>query len=108
MKSLMKPHMILQLLFYCNPYLEKIDIGYNFIQGRGAIHIAKSFQQISTLKKLFMNHNRITDEASDDIATLIHHNPDLNELRITGNLLTTSCSCKLKDCVLATYKQKYH
>ena len=92
----------------CNPYLEEFDIGYNFIQGRGAIRIAKSFQQISTLKKLFMNHNRITNEASDDIATLIHHNPDLNELRIIGNLLTTSCSRKLKDCVLATYKQKYH
>ena len=92
----------------CNPYLEEFDIGYNFIQGRGAIRIAKSFQQISTLKKLFMNHNRITNEASDDIATLIHHNPDLNELRITGNLLTTLCSRKLKGCVLATYKQKYH
>ena len=92
----------------CNPYLEEFDIGYNSIEGRGAIKIAKSLQQISTLKKLFMDHNKITDEASDDIAALIHHNCDLNEIRIIGNLLTTLCSSKLQDCILATHKQKYH
>ena len=92
----------------CNPYLEEFDIGYNSIEGRGAIKIAKSLQQISTLKKLFMDNNKITDEASDDIAALIHHNCDLNEIRIIGNLLTTLCSSKLQDCILATHKQKYH
>ena len=34
----------------CNPYLEEFDIGKNVIQGRGALKLAKSFQQISTLK----------------------------------------------------------
>ena len=84
----------------CNPYLEEFDIGYNFIQGRGATKIAKSLQQISTLKKLFMNNNKITDEASNDIATVIHCNPHLkHKFRINGNKLTTLGS---------SFKQKYH
>ena len=74
----------------CNLYLEEFDISYNSIEGRGAIKIAKSFQQISTLKKLFMDHNKITDEASDDIAAVIRCNPRLkNNFRINGNKLTT-------------------
>ena len=75
----------------CNLYLEEFDISYNSIEGRGAIKIARSFQQISTLKKLFMDHNKITDEASDDIAAVIHCNPHLinNKFRINGNKLTT-------------------
>ena len=74
----------------CNLYLEEFDISYNSIEGRGAIKIAKSFQQISTLKKLFMDHNKITDEASDDIAAVIRCNPRLkNKFRINGNKLTT-------------------
>ena len=74
----------------CNPYLEEFDIGNNSIEGRGAIKIAKSFQQISTLKKLFMDHNKITDEALDDITAVIRCNPHLkNKFRINGNELTT-------------------
>ena len=72
----------------CNPYLEEFDIGQNFVHGRGAIKLAKSFQQVSTLKKLFMDNNKITDEASNDIAAVIHCNPHLNEFRISGNFLT--------------------
>ena len=72
----------------CNPYLEEFDIGKNIVQGRGAIKLAKSFQQISTLKKLFMDNNMITDEASDDIAAAIKCNPHLNEFRMNKNELT--------------------
>ena len=61
----------------CNPYLEEFDISYNFIEGRGAIRIVKSFQQMSTLKKLFMNHNKISDGASDYIAAVTDCNPHL-------------------------------
>ena len=72
----------------CNPYLEEFDIGKNLIQGRGSIKLAKSFQHISTLKKLFMDNNMITDEASDDIVAVIICNPHLNEFRINKNKLT--------------------
>ena len=72
----------------CNPYLEEFDIGKNVIQGRGALKLAKSFQQISTLKKLFMDNNMITDEASDDITAIIKCNRHLNEFRINKNMLT--------------------
>ena len=72
----------------CNPYLEEFDIGENSICGKGAKRIAKNLQNISTLKKLFMDYNKITDEASDDIVAVIHCNPHLNEFRINGNMLT--------------------
>ena len=61
----------------CNPYLEEFDIGCNSIEGRGAIKIVKSFQQMSTLKKLFMDHNKISDGASDYIAAVTDCNPHL-------------------------------
>ena len=61
----------------CNPYLEEFDIGYNSIEGRGAIKIIKGFQQISTLKKLFMDHNKISDGASDYVAAVTDCNPHL-------------------------------
>ena len=70
----------------CNPYLEEFDIGKNLLQRRSVIKLAKSFQQISTLKKVIMDYNKITDEeASDDIAAVISHNPHLKTFRINGN-----------------------
>ena len=71
----------------CNPYLEEFDISENEIEGRGAIKLAKSFQKISLLKKLFVDRNRITDEAADDFASVISHNPHLIAFKINGNLL---------------------
>ena len=61
----------------CNPYLEEFDIVCNSIEGRGAIKIVKSFQQMSTLKKLFMDHNEISDGASDYVAAVTDCNPHL-------------------------------
>ncbi len=71
----------------CNPHLEVFDISGNKIQGRGAIKLAKSFQQISTLRILLIDHNMITDEAADDFVAVINHNPHLKEFRINGNKL---------------------
>ena len=71
----------------CNPYLEEFDISENEIKGSGAIKLVRSFQQISTLKKLFVDHNMITDEAADDFAYAISHNPHVNAFEVTGNLL---------------------
>ena len=71
----------------CNPHLEEFDISKNEIEGSGAIKLAKSFQQISTLKKLFVDHNMITDEAAGDFAYAISHNPHLIAFKMNGNLL---------------------
>ena len=71
----------------CNPYLEEFDISENEIEVRGAIKLAKSFQKMSLLKKLFVDHNRITDKAADDFASVISHNPHLIAFKINGNLL---------------------
>ena len=71
----------------CNPHLEEFDISENNIDGRGGAKLAKSLQQISTLKKLFVNHNFITDVAVSDFASAICHNPHLIAFKINGNLL---------------------
>ena len=71
----------------CNPHIEEFDISENEIEGRGAIKLAKSFQKISLLKKIFVDHNSITDEAANDFASVISHNPHLIAFKINGNML---------------------
>ena len=71
----------------CNPHLKEFDIGENKLEGRGAIKLAKSLQNFSTLSKLFMDDNLITDEAADNFAAVIRHNPHLTEFRFNGNML---------------------
>ena len=70
-----------------NPHLKEFDIGENKLKGRGAIKLAKSLQHFSTLSKLFLDNNLITDEAADDFAAVIRHNPHLTEFRFNGNML---------------------
>ena len=69
----------------CNPHLKEFDIGENKLEGRGAIKLAKSLQHFSTLRKLFMDNNLITEEAADDIAAVISCNIHLQELNLGGN-----------------------
>ena len=71
----------------CNPHLKVFDIGENKLKGRGAIKLAKSLQHFSTLSKLFLDNNLITDEAADDFAAVICHNPHLTEFRFNENML---------------------
>ena len=50
--------------------------------------IAKALQNISTLTKFYINDNDITDEAADDIATVIScNNIQLQEFDHGGNHL---------------------
>ena len=50
----------------------------------------KASQRIYTLKKLYLNNNNITEEAADDIATVISCNIHLQELKLGNNNLQTS------------------
>ena len=70
--------------------LQKIDISNNCFESiMGIIKIAKSLEHISTLKKLYINSNNITDEAADDIATALFCNRQLQELDVSDNSFQT-------------------
>ena len=62
---------------------------------QGTIKIAKALQNISTLTKLYIDNNNITDEAADDIATAISLNFHLQELDIGVNKFTSQGAIKI-------------
>lgn len=74
----------------CNIHLQELNLGNNDLQAPGTIKIVKSLQKISSLTKLYLNHNKITDEAADDIAAAISCNIYLQELNVGGNCLQSS------------------
>ena len=71
----------------CNIHLQEINLGNNYLQASGMITIARSLQKISSLTKLYINHNSITHEAADDIAAAISCNIHLQELNLSNNYL---------------------
>ena len=71
----------------CNIHLQELNLGSNNLQTLGIIKIARNLQQISSLTKLYIDHNNITDEAADDIAAVIFCNTKLKEFDISGNNL---------------------
>ena len=79
----------------CNIHLQELDLGGNKLQASGTIKIAKSLQKISSLTKLYINHNNITDEAADDIAVAISCNIHLQELNLGSNKLQASGTIKI-------------
>ena len=71
-----------------NQHLTKLNISHNRLTVIASIQLAKALQSIKTLQSLIMNNCEITDVAAEDIATVISHNPFLEELNISWNKLT--------------------
>ena len=59
----------------CN--IQVLDISDNNLQAAGAITISKALQGISTLRKLYISENSITDIAANDIAAAVSCNTSL-------------------------------
>ena len=55
-------------------------------------------QNISTLTKLYIDHNNITDDAADDIGFALHCNDDLKEVDISKNALSEESAMKISSC----------
>ena len=79
----------------CNIYLQELNLGGNDLQGSGIMKIAKSLQNISSLTKLCIDHNNITDESAVNIAAVILCNINLQEFDISGNNLQTTGITKI-------------
>ena len=68
-----------------NFQLQEFSISSNLLTKSGDIIIAKALEKISTLTKLYINHNQINDEAALHIGRVIRYNHDLKEVSISGN-----------------------
>ena len=79
----------------CNLNLQELNIGGNDLRTSGIIVIARSLQKISSLTKLYINHNNITEEAADDIVAAILCNHKLQEFDISGNILQLASALKI-------------
>ena len=75
----------------CNTQLKELDISENnLLKPIYGIKVLKGLQNISTLTKLFISKNYITNKAADDIAAVISSNTQLQELDISNNDLQTT------------------
>ena len=92
---------------YCNANLQELDLGCNNLQAFGIISILKGLQNISSLTKLYINHNNITDKAADHIAAAISSNQKLQEFDISGNILQPASTLKITKALkdISTFKK---
>ena len=65
------------------------------LQTSGAIKIAKALQKYSTLTKLNINHNNITDDAADDIVIALRCNGYLQVVDISKNGFNKESTMKI-------------
>ena len=79
----------------CNIHLQELNIGNNTFQTSAILKFSRSLQNISSLKKLYINRNNITFEAVDDIAAGISCNQKLQEFDISGNNLQPAGAIKV-------------
>ena len=74
----------------CNTQLQELDISKNYLKTQSTVKILEALQSISTLTKLYINDNNITENAANYIAVVISQNVHLQEIDISNNSLQTS------------------
>ena len=80
--------------------IERLDLENCCLRDTGIMVLAKSLQQLSTLKVLKFYNNHITDEGADGIASIITSNSALADLHLGRN--------KLKEGALKVAKALKH
>ena len=79
----------------CNIHLQELNLGSNNLQTSGTIKITKALQKISTLTKLYIDCNNITDEAADDIGLALSCNGNLQIVNISKNDFNKETATKI-------------
>ena len=75
--------------------LQELYLIRNCLLANNAIIIATALHSVKTLTVLCISDNNITDKATDDIATTVSHNINLQELNLGNNNLQASGAIKI-------------
>jgi len=75
--------------------IQILDLSLSNLQTSGAIKIAKSLQNISSLTEFNIADNKIGSEAANDIAIILSYNTNLQIFSISSNNLETSGAIKI-------------
>ena len=83
----------------CNINLQELYLGGNELLTSGIILVAKQLQKISSLTRLYIDHNYIDYEAANDIAAAVSCNLNLNlgsnNLQASGIIEISKCLQKI-------------
>ena len=89
-----------------NISLEELYLNCVGLHSVSAIRIMEGLKGISTLRKLYINDNNITDEAANSIAVVLSYNFSLQEFDISCNkILTAGITAILKGMKTTTMKR---
>ena len=80
--------------FQGNRKLKELNVSNNHLHAQ-LINKIFSMLQVSTLIKLNISHNNITDQATDNLAIFLSRNTELEELDLSHNILTASGAIKI-------------
>ena len=85
----------LATVLFHNLKLEMIDLSYNNLSPLDIATILRGMENISNLASISVSQNKINDEAADDLATILLHNPNLKHLDLSGNSLSALAFVKI-------------
>ena len=72
-----------------NTHLRKVYLSKNYLAANGIITLCRAMNNIQYLTHLDISCNKITDEAAHDIANFLYHNPELEVVDLSNNLMQT-------------------
>ena len=75
--------------------LQEFDLSYNSLSTSAAINIFKGMRNITHLIVINISHNMITDEAAEDIATVLSCNNKIQSLDLSCNYFTSKGFIKI-------------
>ena len=89
-----------------NSCLQELYIFRTNFQTSGGKAAIKVLQDICTLTKIQFANNNISDEAANDIATIVSNNTKLKVIEISGSKLQTSGTIKIMKALQKSYTLK--
>ena len=72
-----------------NPYLEELTLDNNVLRSSAKV-IFHALREISSLRKLNLNSNKMTEDVACDLADVIKHNNCLEEIQLFNNFQSSS------------------
>ena len=76
-------------------FLQELDLSYNSLSKLDSLKILKGMKNISSLVTINVSHNKITDEAAEELATVLLCNTKLEKLDLSFNDLSTTDIVKI-------------